>query len=136
MNVTYKNDDVMLVSRAIRIFHVLIIERAPQKGGRGRKNTYGESGHVFMCTAKILAAPIRIQSRTHHVTSHLKYSIHRPMPNDRIICNLFTMATISEWDIDEAILSATKNLGYNNRSKAGSRLMRSRHRKHGRQTLE
>ena len=31
-----------LVSRAIRIFHVLIIERAPQKGGRGRKNTYGE----------------------------------------------------------------------------------------------
>ena len=62
-----------LVSRAIRIFHVLIIERAPQKGGRGRKNTYSESGHVFVCTAKILAAPIRIQSRTHHVTSHLKY---------------------------------------------------------------
>ena len=57
----------ILVSRAMRIFHVLIIERASLKWGKGRKNTYGESRHLFVYVNAVVIFPFPHFSRARSI---------------------------------------------------------------------
>ena len=50
-------------------FSVCEIPRARAKGGRGRKNTYGVTRHIFVGTAGMLAAPIKFK-RSHDIQAY------------------------------------------------------------------